>query len=50
MKNLVLATALLLTAGAGFAHASVNVPDGGTTLGLLTGALVGLGVLKTFRR
>ena len=50
MKHLALASVLVMTAGVGLAHASVNVPDGGTTLGLLTGAMLGLGVLRAFRR
>lgn len=46
MKKLVLAATFLLTSGAGMAYASVNVPDGGATLGLLAGAMLGLGVLR----
>jgi hypothetical protein len=46
MKKLVLAVTFLLTSGAGLAHAVSNVPDGGTSLGLLTGAMIGLGVLR----
>jgi hypothetical protein len=48
MKKLVLAATFLLTSAAGLAQASVptSVPDGGTTIGLLTGAMLGLGVLR----
>jgi hypothetical protein len=49
MKKLLLAATFLLTAGAGLAQAvaPTAVPDGGTTLGLMTGAFIGLGVLRS---
>lgn len=48
MKKMLLAATFLLTTGASLALASdpVNAPDGGTTIGLLTGAMLGLGVLR----
>jgi multisubunit Na+/H+ antiporter MnhB subunit len=49
MKKIVLAVTLLMTAGSSLALASVptvNAPDGGTTVGLLTAAMLGLGVLR----
>jgi len=46
MQKLLLSATFLLIMGVGTAQASVNVPDGGTTLGLMTGALIGLGILR----
>ena len=52
MRNLILATTLVLTVGVGLASAQddtkggVSVPDGGTTLTLMTGALLGIGALR----
>lgn len=46
---------LMMSAGAAYAQTAaptaVSVPDGGMTVGLLAGAMLGLGVLRSkFRR
>jgi hypothetical protein len=48
MQRLLLSATFLLIMGAGTAHASLEmaVPDGGTTLALMTGAMIGLGILR----
>ena len=56
MKKSAFAALLIVMMGAGAAYAdfgtqAVSVPDGGMTVGLLAGAMLGLGVLRSkFRR